>query len=127
MNEAEIFPELKVKISKAINNRSIATSVEKMKRYENGQYNPSFSLVMREGQLMCVWCGNRTKKKEQFMDGNVSRTRVVVEAEAYRLTNKNCKDGFTPSEWDVVGLNVLNYLKDRGLLKALFPLNEDTE
>lgn len=90
------FQELMDKIAKAIENRIIITTAKKTKLYEQGLYNPFFSLIERDGELVCIWCSNIKDEEKEII-------RLQV------------KDGLPtskddPKSWDAVTIKVMHSL-----------------
>lgn len=93
------FQDLMTEVSEAMANRTILHPTErKMKEYNNGQYHPPFSLLKRGGKLVCIWQGNRKKRK------------FWREPEIARLSVGMCKKGLTSDEWDELTLEVMHSL-----------------
>jgi hypothetical protein len=68
-----------------------------------------FSIIRRDdNSLACVWCGNRRKDK-YTKEGGGRKMMRAGELEIARLSSGRVREGFTPDEWDSIGLKVLPY------------------
>ncbi len=115
------FQELMDEIASAMENRTIEAPEKKMANYVkngNGDYNPLFSFVWRNGKIACIWCGNRRKikdEKELARINDMGRSTPYVsdgkEMElAKRLSERRCAEGFNSEEWDELTLTVMRSL-----------------
>ena len=91
------YQRLMDKIALAIKNRTIITTPQKTKLYEQGLYNPFFSLIERDGELICVWCSN-VKLKDRELSGRLQLRNGLP-------TSKD-----DPKGWDAVTLKVMHSL-----------------
>lgn len=99
------FQDLMQNISEAIANRTIThLPLKKMELYKEGLYNPFFSLVIRDGKVCCIWCGNR---KMIPRNGDVLAHK---EDEIERLGRIKCTEGLTAEEWDDTTIRVMHAL-----------------
>lgn len=102
---SEEFQRLTQRIAEAIEKRTIITTPKKTGDYEKGIYNPFFSLIIRDGELLCIWCGNIKKpNKKTDKDGDIEIGRF-----------RNIEQGFdtdpkSERSWDVVTLKVMHSL-----------------
>ena len=92
----EEFVKLMGKVAKAIESRQISLPPQKAKLYEAGAYNPQFSLIDREGELICIWCSN-------IKDGDKEIVRIGNVAKGLK------SDMNDPAGWDKVTTKVMNY------------------
>jgi len=91
------YQELMERIAKAIENRTIITTATKTKLYEQGAYKPFFSLIERDGELICVWCSNVKAGDKKLSD------RLQL-----KIGLPTSKDD--PKGWDAVTLKVMHSL-----------------
>ena len=66
-----LFQEWQRKIADAIASRTISIGPKKAQEYEAGHYHPFFSLVDRQGELVCIWCRNIKKQKGGYYRSGV--------------------------------------------------------
>lgn len=93
------FRNLLIKIGEVIEARTIShPKVEKMEDYANGDYNPKFDIVLRDGELLCIWCGNVKKPVGEKQIGG----DLVID----RWTENRLRNGLEPDEWDSLGLRI---------------------
>jgi len=71
-------------IQGAIAHKVISLPTRLAKRYERNDYNPRFALADRDGQLICIWCGNKKKANKKGKGGDV---------EIVRLSNRDVTEG----------------------------------
>lgn len=90
------FQELMNKIAKAIENRTIITTAKKTKAYELGFYNPFFSLIIRDDELLCIWCSNIKPKDKEII--------------RLQLRNGLPTSKDDPKGWDAVTIKVMHSL-----------------
>lgn len=98
------FQDLQSKIAEAIENRTIITTPKKTGEYERGIYKPFFSLIVRKGELLCVWCGNIKKPDKEGKGGDIEIDRF-----------RNIEEGFdtdykSPRGWDAITLKAMRAL-----------------
>lgn len=98
------FQELQNKIAEVIKNRTIVTTTKKTREYEKGIYHPFFSLINRNGELLCIWCSNIIRPDEKGNGGDKEIARF-----------RNIEQGFdtdmnSPRSWDAVALKVMHSL-----------------
>lgn len=78
--------------------------------FEQGIYNPQFSLLEREpGKLLCLWCGNKIKTKTKKQVAGKWKTETTTESEVFRLSESRLREGLTSEEWDAVGVAVCRH------------------
>ena len=85
------------KIAKAIENKTIITTAKKTKLYELGLYNPFFSLIERDGELICIWCSNVKNGEKEI---------IRLQLKGGLPTSKD-----NPKGWDAITLEVMHSLK----------------
>ena len=101
------FQELLIKVAKVVENRTVvfgnSTTHQKLaQRYDDGEYNPFFSIVLRDGELRCIWCQNRQKHRND-------KGELIPEPELARF--KPRPEGFGNEEWDALTLEIMHGLK----------------
>lgn len=106
------FRELLTVVGKLFEARTIEhPDPDKIHEYECGRYNAMFCILVRDdSKLACVWVGNRRKDKYGKKEGR----RVLVKAgelEILRIPVNRIREGFSPDEWDSIGLQVLPFYK----------------
>ena len=106
------FREVLEFVGKLFETRTIeGLKADKVDDYEDGRYNAVFCILVRDGgKLACVWVGNRRKDKYGKKEGR----RVLVKAgelEILRISVNKIREGFSPDEWDSIGLQVLPFHK----------------
>lgn len=103
----ENFRELLLKIEKVIAARTINhPKAEKMAAYSKGHYNAHFSFALRAGELICIWCGNLIKPDKKHPDVVPDIELIWREGKKLRCSESRLKEGFSPEEWDELGLTV---------------------
>lgn len=108
----ENFRELLLKIEGVIAARTINhPKVEKMAAYSDGDYNPHFSFAFRDDKLICIWCGNLIKPDKKHPDVVPDKEIWVHGGESepakkLRHSESRLREGFTPEEWDSLGLAI---------------------
>ncbi len=98
------FENLKVKVGIVIEKRQIVLPTKKAAEYEAGTYNPYFVLCDRDGELICIWCGNK-KFVRQFKDNKM--VRVYTDKEIYRFRARD--EGYDSDEWNDMTLAVWKF------------------
>lgn len=92
------YIKLMDKIAEVIKNRTIVTTPKKTREYEAGVYSPMFSLINRDGELLCIWCSNRK-------EGDIEIARFRDIDKGFDVDSKS------PRSWDAVTLKVMHSLK----------------
>lgn len=95
------FQELMNKIGAAIEKRTISLPLKKAKDYEEGKYKPFFSLIDRDGELLCMWCGNRQRPNHKGEGGDIEIVRFKETGFATSMDD--------PKNWDSVTLKVMHH------------------
>lgn len=92
------YEELMLRIERAVKNRTISfLPPKKAMAYEKGEYHPMFSLINRNGELLCMWCSNRK-------EGDIEICRFGRIEEGFDT------DPDSPRSWEVVTLKVMHSL-----------------
>lgn len=100
-----IFPNLMQKVSRAIDNRTIKLSPKKATKFEAGMYNPFFSLLDRDGELLCMFCGNRRKPNAKGEGGDIEILRIRKPEDGLSTDIKD------PAGWNKVTGQIYRYYK----------------
>ncbi len=100
------FQCLLMDIADVIEKRTIVfgNSTEHQKlaeRYDDGDYRPMFSIVNRDNKLLCIWCRNRERHRND-------KGILVAEPELARIKVRD--EGFDSEEWDALTLKVMHGL-----------------
>ena len=109
------FNKMLLELAVIIENRTIQhPKLEKQEAYEDGEFNPTFSVIAKDGgEIVCVWCGNRRKdrfKKVQMPSGRYERVLVRAgEPEIVRLSGVRVRSGHTGAEFEDIAMKAVPY------------------
>ena len=107
MNECVVFRQFESKLASVLENRTVRVPAKKEKDYAEGNYNPFFSLVDRDGKLLCVSTVAQKKPKK-----DTSGKEVGGDIEIVRFRDKEqglVTDKKHPQSWESITKTVYDY------------------